>query len=149
MTVTRYGSDIDLSSKKRIKSQDIKKNYGLAYPVDKRKHFFSKEAGHALLKSNLHQLLLTEPGERVMMPDYGCNLKRFLFQPMDEMTFQGIQQAILGSINKYMPEVSVTRLKVSKTEKLNYEGVQGIYISLYLKPKDIDLSTFEVNFNVT
>ncbi len=35
------------------------------------------------IRSSLEILLSTEVGERVMQPEYGCNLSRLLFEPLD------------------------------------------------------------------
>ncbi len=50
---------------------------------------FSKASGSvdmlsdvADIESSLHILLSTRPGERVMQPDYGCNLDRLMFEPL-------------------------------------------------------------------
>src|SRR3546814_3777266 len=34
------------------------------------------------IRSSLEILLSTRPGERVMLPDYGCNLNELLFEPL-------------------------------------------------------------------
>lgn len=49
--------------------------------------------------SSIEILLATTIGERIMQPDYGCNLKDMLFEPLDEnlRTYfkKKIEQAIL------------------------------------------------------
>jgi uncharacterized protein len=49
--------------------------------------------------SSIEILLATTIGERIMQPDYGCNLKDMLFEPLDEnlRTYfkRQIEQAIL------------------------------------------------------
>ena len=59
--------------------------YGLAFPLGSAPNggFLSKKSGVDLIKGAVKQLLLTERGERIMLPNFGCNLRKFLFQPLD------------------------------------------------------------------
>jgi phage baseplate assembly protein W len=43
-------------------------------------------SGRAAIRQSLLMLLSTVPGERVMRPDYGCDLQRLLFWPNDGTT---------------------------------------------------------------
>lgn len=36
----------------------------------------------SLFRQNLKMLILTDPGERVMQPDFGVGMRRYLFQNM-------------------------------------------------------------------
>lgn len=51
------------------------------------------------VQESLHILLSTTPGERVMRPTYGCNLRRLVFEPLNESTLtemrSTIEQAVL------------------------------------------------------
>lgn len=60
------------------------------------------------IKSSLEILLATSIGERVMQPDYGCNLEKLLFEPLDT-TFstyitEQIKTAILYNEPRVRPE---------------------------------------------
>ena len=56
----------------------------------------SKDA--SAVKQAIANILMTNKGERLMMPDYGGDIRRFLFEPLDYGTSQqivgGIQTAI-------------------------------------------------------
>ena len=64
---------------------------------------YSKTDGPYLLNKNLKEtvkqnfkmLVLTSPGERVMVPDFGVGLRNFLFEAMDDSTYGQIVQKIL------------------------------------------------------
>ncbi len=45
-------------------------------------------------KQNLKMLVLTSPGERIMAPEFGVGLYRFLFEPIGDDTFSNISQRI-------------------------------------------------------
>lgn len=120
------------------------KVYGLGFPIGSRLTgaYFQKRSGLDLVKGNIRQLLLTERGERVMLPNYGCNLRRFLFQPLDEITFQDIKTEILTSLSKYSKGTKVLRLRVFPSDD------NRINISLTIQIKEIEGATTEVEVTV-
>ena len=44
----------------------------------------------ALIQRDLYNHFNTLPGERVMMPTYGCNIWNMLFEPFDDATVQAV-----------------------------------------------------------
>lgn len=65
------------------------------------------------IKADLLVLLLTNPGERVMMPDYGTPLRDLLFEPNDPVLWQRAQDMINQSIRKWEPRITVDQIEVS------------------------------------
>jgi len=59
---------------------------------------FETVTDHRAIQQDLRMLLTTQRGERVMRPEYGCDLHRLLFAPNDEttagMAIHYVQQAI-------------------------------------------------------
>jgi len=74
------------------------------------------------IKSNLIHLLLTNRGERLYMPSFGANLKRYLFEPNDELTTESILNEIQGSVNKFMPNLKLTNLSIDRS-------VDGVHLA--------------------
>ncbi len=54
---------------------------------------------------SLHILLSTEVGERVMQPEYGCNMDRLVFEPMDTSLQAYMQDLINTAILYFEPRV--------------------------------------------
>tara|TARA_Y100001937_G_C6987924_1_gene270733 strand:- start:46 stop:414 length:369 start_codon:yes stop_codon:yes gene_type:complete len=65
---------------------------------------------HSLIKQNLKMLILTDPGERVMIPDFGVGIRSYLFENFSETTFTDIENDIKEQAAKYLPIVSITKL---------------------------------------
>ena len=65
---------------------------------------------HSLIRQNLKMLILTNPGERVMMPDFGVGIQTYLFQNFSESTYTQIENDIKDQVLKYLPVVSVSRV---------------------------------------
>tara|TARA_R100000697_G_C5433150_1_gene193308 strand:- start:694 stop:1062 length:369 start_codon:yes stop_codon:yes gene_type:complete len=63
-----------------------------------------------LIKQNLKMLLLTNRGERVMIPNYGVGINQFLFENFNESTFAQIESEILEQVAIYMPVVNITEM---------------------------------------
>jgi len=64
------------------------------------------------IKSDLMHLLLTNKGERLYMPEFGTNLKKYLFEPNIETVSSDIRTEIQTAISKYIPNLQVDRLEV-------------------------------------
>ena len=50
-------------------------------------------------------LLLTAKGERVMRPDFGCGLQRYVFSQMDYGTLRSMEREITDAIIAWEPRV--------------------------------------------
>ena len=72
--------------------------------------------GKQAIKSDLIHLLLTNKGERLYMPDFGANLRRYLFDPNDATTTNGIKNEISEAVRKFIPNLTITELTTSPVE---------------------------------
>lgn len=72
------------------------------------------------VKADLMQLLLTNPGERVMMPDFGTPLRKLLFEQNDPTIYDKIRSVIIASISQWEPRIVVTEVEV--TDELHQTG---------------------------
>jgi len=61
-----------------------------------------------LIRQNLKMLILTNPGERVMEPNYGVGIKTYLFSQFEPSTYARIQTKIKDQARTYMPAVKIT-----------------------------------------
>ena len=66
-------------------------------------------------RTNIVNLLLTHKGERFMQPDFGTNLRRFLFQPNTSNTGQQIQNEISSAIKFWLPYVKLDNISVDNS----------------------------------
>ena len=87
---------------------------GMPYPITRHPlGLLRTQGGINQVKSDLLVLLLTEPGERVMLPDFGTPLRQFFFEPNDEVLVEGVRSAIVDSIRKWEPRIRVTEIDVT------------------------------------
>ena len=72
------------------------------------------------VKQNVLNLCSTDAGERVMQPNLGLRLKRFLFQPHSEDLIREIETTIIEGLNEWLPFVRLNDIKVSMSD--NQDG---------------------------
>ena len=70
----------------------------------------------SLAQQNLKMLILTEKGERIMIPQYGVGLKRKLFENKSPSLGASIQSAITSQVNKYLPYISIQNIEVGESQ---------------------------------
>ena len=63
--------------------------------------------GEDNVRESIRVLLLTEPGERLLREDFGCGLRRFLFEPNTVTTRQLIRERVVKAIGRWEPRVKV------------------------------------------
>jgi|TARA_R110002074_G_scaffold349865_1_gene520629 phage baseplate assembly protein W len=68
------------------------------------------------VKQNFKNLLLTAPGERVMIPEFGVGLRNFLFDNSVAEMENDIIRAVDEQTKLYMPFVEINDLEVIDTE---------------------------------
>tara|TARA_R110000824_G_scaffold306475_1_gene494054 strand:+ start:294 stop:665 length:372 start_codon:yes stop_codon:yes gene_type:complete len=66
------------------------------------------------IKQNIKMLLLTAPGERVMLPDYGVGLRNFLFENTPEYE---ISEKIRKQVARYLNNITIVTLYVGKNNE--------------------------------
>ena len=81
----------------------------------------------AIIQS-IRTILSTVPGERLMLPLFGSNLKYALFDPMDEITENVISTEIQDAINTWEDRITVTSVVVESLYDLNIYSVSINYI---------------------
>ena len=99
------------SSNWYLVDQDQDQFIGLSFPL-----VFDNTASTkttlAAVKSNLFLLCSTELGERIMQPNLGIRLKRYLFEPFSEILVSDIKETVTESINYWMPFVKINQILV-------------------------------------
>jgi len=79
------------------------------------------------IQQSLRILFNTEPGERIMNPEYGCPLRQFLFEQIDSSALTRIKATVEKAILLYEPRVSTLGVEV-RTENIN-DGVLLLEVS--------------------
>jgi len=78
------------------------------------------------LNSNLVNFFLTNRGERVANPNFGANLRQFVFEQVSTNNIEAIRDKIKYDIRQNFPNVKVNEIVI-----LGDEDVNSIQIQLY------------------
>jgi len=69
-----------------------------------------------LAKQNLKMLVLTTPGERVMMPEFGVGIRSYLFENSTPDTYSTIANRINSQASLYLPYIAIDNIDFSVPE---------------------------------
>tara|TARA_R110000824_G_scaffold27426_7_gene93190 strand:- start:9042 stop:9422 length:381 start_codon:yes stop_codon:yes gene_type:complete len=69
------------------------------------------------VKQNFKNVLLTIPGERVMDPEFGVGLKKYLFEPFNRGSYADIEAAIHEQSEMYLPFIKVLDVSFKESER--------------------------------
>ena len=118
---------------------------GLEWPVKTSNTggMFSNNINEEAIKDGLIQLLLTSRGERPMRLDFGTDLKKSVFAPLDGATVANLRSSVLDAIAKYEKRVVVRSLELVP----QMENSQ-INIDLVFSVKDDVLSHHQILLSV-
>ena len=79
---------------------------------------------------NLKMLILTMPGERPMIPEFGVGLYGFLFESLGDDTFSKVAQAISEQVAFYMPGISLEEINFITSDEDPTLGLNEVYVSI-------------------
>lgn len=143
--VNIYGNKLANTASFDVKSKNKLKPYGFSFPVsNKGGGYLKRSSGLELVKNNLKQLLLTNRGERVMLPNYGTNLREYLMEPLDQALFSQIRREIIESISKYARNVNLLKIQIIPGDTPTQSGGHHLFIKLYCQLVEEDNVSFEI-----
>ena len=58
-------------------------------------------------------ILRTKPGERLHLPDFGCGLDDYLFEPNNVANLRSIQEAVKQSLTRWEPRIKLDDIRVA------------------------------------
>ena len=128
---------------KRISPLDLNKNVtiGVAFPLDETNMFSGTETIQEQSKANLINLLLTEPGERINLPNYGVGIKKLLFE--QKINIDILKEKIQNQTAFYIPNITVLNVETSLSEE-----EETVFISISYKSNlDGSMDNIQLNFN--
>jgi len=105
---------------------------------DSKKGFYFKlnQTDKDAIRADLLHLLLTNKGERLYMPDFGSDLRKFIFEPNDRITHDEIKENLNETIKMYIPNLIVDSIEFKNNEieeliivELKYTVIDGTFSS--------------------
>jgi hypothetical protein len=59
-------------------------------------------------------IIWTSRGERIMRPDFGCGIERYLFESSDDTTLRLIESEVADAIRNWEPRVDQVQVRVER-----------------------------------
>jgi phage baseplate assembly protein W len=88
------------------------------------------------IRADLLHLLLTNKGERLYLPDFGSDLRKYIFEPNDNITHEDIRNNLNETIKRYIPNLVVNDISFRNDEiqeliivELKYTVTDGTFAS--------------------
>lgn len=107
----------------------MSKFYGIKYPFtsqDEEKFYLDVNKD---LKDKVRSLLMhvvfTPKGQKLRDPEFGTNLIRYIFQPLDGETIDGVKTEVMEVVSRYIKGVTVNDLQV-----LTDDTQRGVFVRL-------------------
>ena len=83
-----------------------------------------------LIKQNFKNLILTSPGERMMIPDFGVGIRNFLFENDDPELRQRIKSRIIEQAGRYLPFIKIVNMNMVSGINQTFEEENTLSIQL-------------------
>ena len=88
------------------------------------------------IRADLLHLILTNKGERLYLPDFGSDLKKFIFEPNDAITHADIRNNLNDTIKLYIPNLIINDISFRNDDieeliivELTYTVTEGTFTS--------------------
>ena len=92
------------------------------------------------VKQSVLNILSTNRGERPFMPDFGGNIRAYLFENVDSVTSSLIEQEIRMSLKNYEPRVRVLNVDI---ENLSDQNAINIRLEVEILSPTNSVTTIE------
>lgn len=92
--------------------------------------------------TDIRNLILTNKGERVMLPDYGCNIRKLIFE-QNSIVVDQAEELIRSAVSKWIPFITVYQIDIQVDER--NENAVRIKIVYYLNSNPTELNSLSIN----
>jgi Bacteriophage baseplate protein W len=77
-------------------------DYAFPFRIDPASHQGSQTGYAAHVDQMIRQVLLTSPGERIDLPEFGCGLRQLIFAPHSSALDAATNVIVLQSLNRWL-----------------------------------------------
>ena len=139
---------LDRRTNQFIEDQDTRVSVGIDFPFarvpNQDGYFKTTKTTIDAIKNNIKLLLQTEQGERVFQPNLGMNLKRLVFEQINENTSIEIENNIVDVFDTWLPFVELKDIDVNIDSTNQEQNKIKINITFSIKKSPTSLETVEV-----
>jgi phage baseplate assembly protein W len=84
--------------------------------------------GMEIIRQSVATILDTEPGERIMVPSFGCGLRRYLMEPNTLTTRTSMQEDITAALQHWEPRIRLANVAVTPGEDPALVWIEIAYV---------------------
>lgn len=112
----------------------IRRDYAYPFRLDSMAHQGAIAPSYAShVDDMIRQVLLTDPGERADLPEFGCGLRRLIFAPNSDALAASVQILVQQSLNRWLSQqITVQSVAVDPPEQTADQGILRIRIQYVL-----------------
>ena len=88
------------------------------------------------IRNSIRNIFTTKPGQKLLTPNFGSSLEKYLFEPVTDTMARIIGNEILNQIETFEPRVEVLNVEVAPQPELNQYSIQVAYTFLELKTQN-------------
>ena len=132
-----------------ISPLDLKENdkvaIGVTLPFNGSAIFNQSFTTKEQVKSNLINLILTSPGERIMNPDFGIGIRDLIFEQVVDA--ESLKGQIIDSGARYVPEIEILDLTTGRVSDSTNPEIYQLRIAItYALLFNNEVEAVELNF---
>lgn len=80
------------------------------------------------IRQSIYLIVMTKKGERVMRPDFGCNIHQYMFAALDYTTLTMMKHAVEEALIRWEPRITDIKVKVeNQRQKENAIQIEIAY----------------------
>ena len=119
---------------------------GVTLPFDGPAVFNSSYTSKDEVISNLINLLLTSPGERLMEPAFGVGIRDLLFEQYIDK--ESLKNKMIDQAAIFLPEIEIADIFIKRVNMETTPEIHTLSISLYYRVlSDKSMDAIEINFS--
>ncbi|MDR7081029.1 phage baseplate assembly protein W [Arthrobacter ginsengisoli] len=84
-------------------------------------------SGMELVRQSIATILDTDPGERIMLPGFGCGLRRYIMEPNSLATRTAMREEIAAALSTWEPRIRLTNVAVTAGEEPSLVWIEIAY----------------------
>ena len=88
------------------------------------------------IRQSLFNILNTNPGERSLNPEFGCNIRQYLFEPFDKTTANSIGNVIKTALGNYERRIRLLKVNIRMNHTNSSYTVKILYTIPSLSMRD-------------
>ena len=93
------------------------------------------------IRNSINNLFNTLPGERLLLPDYGCDLRQYIFEPISESNARFIGRTITQALKQWEPRVTLVSMNIDAyIERAEYDITLVLEVPFLVRGEKLNLS---------